>query len=78
MNSDAKIRRQAFWGRSHRTGLRLLGDDLVLDFVVCGLGNNLPVDQVELGAIRTSSDNFLRVGVTNAGQGLELVRGGGV
>jgi hypothetical protein len=55
--------------------LRLMGDDLVFDLVVSCLRDNLLVHQIELGPIRPSVDNFLRVGVADAGQSLELIFG---
>jgi hypothetical protein len=55
------------FGRSRRRGsLRLFGDDLVLNFLVGGLRNNFLVHQVELGPIRPSRDDFLRISVADA------------
>jgi hypothetical protein len=48
----------------------LLGDDLILDFVVGGLRNNFFVYQIEFGAIGTAIDNFLRVHIADAGSTL--------
>src|SRR5260370_28937582 len=70
--------RVLFCGRGHGAGLRLLGDNLVFDFVVGGLRNDLFVHQIEFCAIGAAIDNFLGVDVTDAGQGLELVLGGSV
>ncbi len=64
--------------RGHCVRLWLLGDDLVLDLVVSGLGNNLPVNQIEFRAIGAASDNLLRIGVADSGQGFELIGGSGV
>src|ERR1700728_366603 len=66
--------RQLFWcGRSRGAGLRLLGDDLIFDFVVRGLGNNFLLHEVKLRAIGTAGNDLLRVGVSNSRQGLELI-----
>src|SRR5258705_10276870 len=62
--------------------LRLLlgvaGDDLVLNLVVRGLRENASGDELVLGGVGTAVDDALGVGVANAGEGLELVRCGGV
>src|SRR5271156_4122174 len=44
----------------------LLRDDLVLDLVVRGLGNNFLPHQIGLFRIGTSGDDFLRVGRSDA------------
>src|SRR5579863_3397472 len=59
---------QLLWcGWSHGAGLGLLGNDLVFDLVVGGLGNDFFVDEIQLGAIGAASDDFRRIGVADAG-----------
>jgi len=48
-------------------------DDLALDFVVGGLGNDLPGDKVTFRFIGTTSNDLLRQRGTNAGQCIELL-----
>src|SRR5258708_32986134 len=55
----------------------MAGDDLVLDLVVCSLGKNAAGDELVLGGIGAAVDDALGVGVADAGEGLELIGGGG-
>src|SRR5580693_4080565 len=71
-------RRLLRWRRSRCIRLRLLGDDLVLHFVVSRLRDDLLMDQIQFRAIRTSCNDFLRVGVADAEQSLELIGSCGV
>jgi hypothetical protein len=56
----------------------LVGDDLVLDLVVDALGQDAARDELVLGGVRASVDDAFGVGVADAGDGLELIGGGGV
>src|SRR2546430_16951556 len=58
--------------------LLLLRDDLVLDFRVGGLRNDLLAHQVGLLGIRTSVNNLLRIFVADAGHSVQLILGCGV
>ena len=61
-----------------RGALGLLGAYFVGDFVVSRLGHDLFANEVGLGAIGAPFDDFLGVGVADAGEFLELVFGCGV
>ncbi len=69
-----------FLGRRRLLHFRhsLVSDDLVLNFVVLLLSDNLLRDQVVLGPVRAAVNDFLRGHGTNAGQGLKLLLAGGV
>ena len=56
----------------------MAGDDLVLDFVVCGLRKDATGDELVLGGVGAAVDDAFGVGVADAGEGLELVGGGGI
>ena len=55
--------------------LRLLGNDEVFYFGVSCLRDDLPMDEIQFRAIRTSSDDFLGNSVADAGQSFELIGG---
>src|SRR5579864_3422370 len=59
--------------RRHLVRLGLLGDDQILDLVVSRLRNDLLLHQLVLGAIRPPVNDFLGIGVANAGQFLQLI-----
>jgi len=72
-SENTEVSQQAsilFLGRRHLVRFRLLGDDQILDFVVGGLGNNFLVYEIELGAVGTGIDDFLRVGIADPGSAL--------
>jgi hypothetical protein len=54
-------------GSSSDVRLLLFGDDETCDFFVSGLRNNFFGDQVGLLGVRAAVDDFLGVGVANAG-----------
>jgi hypothetical protein len=56
----------------------LVGDDLVFDLVVDALGQDAAGDELVFGRIGPSVDDALGIGVADAGDGFELVCGGGV
>jgi len=53
----------------------MAGDDLVLDLVVDALGKNATRDELIFGGVGAAVDDALGVGITDAGEGLELIRG---
>jgi hypothetical protein len=55
---------QLFFGGCFR---RLVGDDLVFNFLVGGRGNDLLCDQIALGAIRAAINDLLSVLVADTG-----------
>src|SRR5262249_1546452 len=55
--------------------LHLLGDDVVRDLVVGGLGGDLLLHEFILPSIWPVLDNLLRVGLADPWQGLQLVFG---
>ena len=59
--------------RSTTLLLRLLGNDPVLDLFVGRVGDDLPLHQLVLGAIRTVRDDLRRIGFADAGKRIELV-----
>ena len=67
-----------FLGRGHLVRFWLLRDDHVLDFVVSSLRNNFFMNQVELGAIGTSINDFLGIGIPNARQFFKLILSCGI
>src|SRR5262245_20372089 len=63
--------------RALRTVLFLLfGDDAARNLVVGGLGQDLLVHEIGLGTVRPAVDDFLRVGVADSGEFLELLLAG--
>src|SRR6185436_8126153 len=61
-----------------RVGLRLLGDDVVLDLVVGRRGDDVLALELVLPLVRATVDDLLRVGVADARNLLQLGGGGGV
>jgi len=61
-----------------RSTLFLFGDDLVLDLVIGGLGDDLLPDQVGLRLVGTAVDDFLRVLLADSRQRVQLFLAGGV
>ena len=55
-----------------------MGDDLVLDLIIGGLGNNLLGDKIALGVVRTAIDDLLAVSVADPGKGRQVLLAGGV
>src|ERR1022692_3239817 len=53
----------------------LLGDDRILDLVVGGLGDDLLLHEIELGAVGAAVDDLLRIGVADSRKFLELILG---
>src|SRR5258708_3204616 len=53
--------------------LLLLGNDYVLDLVVCCLRDDFFLHQFVLGAVGAAVDDLLRIGVADTGQGFELI-----
>ena len=62
-----KSRPESFRLRAHGVGLWLMSDDLIFDFFVGGLRDDFLVNQIELGAIGTSGNDFLRISIADAG-----------
>src|SRR5262245_2593716 len=60
-------------GARFSADLLLLGDDLILDLVVRGLGNDLLLHQLVLPLVGTAVDDLLRVGVTDAGKSFQFI-----
>lgn len=56
----------------------MAGDDLILDLVIGSLGKNATRDELVFGGVGAAVDDALRVRVTDAGKGFELVGSGGV
>jgi hypothetical protein len=53
-------------------------DDLVLDLVIRTLGKNAASDELVFSGVWAAVDDALGVGISDAGEGLELVGRGGV
>src|SRR5260370_40675922 len=56
----------------------MAGDDLVLDLVVRGLGENAAADELVPGGVGAAVDDAPGVSVADTRDGLELIGGGGV
>lgn len=67
-----------FRGGRHGVSLGLFGNDQVLDFVVGALRNDLLLDELIFRAIRSPSDNLLRIGIADPRQSLQLIQAGTV
>src|SRR5439155_24718981 len=56
----------------------LFGDDLVFDFVVCGLRDDFLADKVVFRPVWPPIDDFFGLGLAYTRQGTELFFGGGI
>ena len=65
--------RSLFRSRCRCARFGLFGDDQILDLVVSGLRDDLFLHQFVLGAVGTTVDDLLRIGVADPRQGFQLI-----